>query len=421
MRILMLSWEYPPVMVGGLGRHVHALAVAQAAAGHEVTVVTRHAEGAAYDEIVEGVRVVRVPEDPPLLPFATELLAWTMAFNHALTRAALAVCDQAQPDVVHAHDWLVAHASVTLKHHLGVPLVATVHATEAGRHQGWLPNPMNTAIHSTEWWLTYEARRVIACSDHMRWEITRLFNLPPDKVEVIANGIDRERWVAPKSAVAGARASYAADGPMVAFVGRLEWEKGVHDLLAAVPRMRRRHRGLRVVIAGTGTHEERLRERARELRLGRAVVFAGQLGGEDLAALLQASDVAVVPSRYEPFGLVALEVAASGTPLVVARTGGLAEFVEHERTGLTFAPGDPAQLAAAVDTVLADEVAAKRMVRAAQAALMTGHSWPDIAASTVDTYRRATVEERKLQDSMAGLPPLRMVVPQGNLFTGKLS
>src|SRR5215470_4333024 len=90
LRVLMLSWEYPPVVVGGLGRHVHALATSLAAAGHEVTVVTRHAPGAATEEYAEGVRIVRAPEDPARFALATpSLLAWTMAFNHTLTRAAL--------------------------------------------------------------------------------------------------------------------------------------------------------------------------------------------------------------------------------------------------------------------------------------------------------------------------------------------
>src|SRR5262245_40832418 len=119
VRVLMLSWEYPPVVVGGLGRHVHALSVALAAAGHDVTVVTRHAPGAALDERVQGVRVVRAPEDPPAFPLATpSLLAWTMAFNHAVTRAGLHAASTAGSaagyDVIHAHDWLVTHAAVTL-------------------------------------------------------------------------------------------------------------------------------------------------------------------------------------------------------------------------------------------------------------------------------------------------------------------
>src|SRR3954462_3194751 len=158
---MMLSWEYPPGLVGGLGRHVHALCVSLAAAGHEVTVVSRHTEGAAYDEVRDGGRVVRMAEGPLALTFSPDLLAWSMGLNHALARAALRVASDTRPDLVHAHDWLVAHAAVAVKQHLGLPLVATLHATGAGGPQGWLREPMNRAIHSVEWWLTYEARRVI--------------------------------------------------------------------------------------------------------------------------------------------------------------------------------------------------------------------------------------------------------------------
>jgi glycogen(starch) synthase len=418
VRVLMLSWEYPPVMVGGLGRHVHALAEAQAAAGHRVTVVTRHGEGAGHDELRNGVRVVRVPEDPPVFPFETELLSWTMALNHALTRAALAVCDQDPPDVVHAHDWLVAHAAATVKHHLAIPLVATVHATEAGRHQGWLPGPTNRSIHSVEWWLTYEARRVIACSSYMRWEVTRLFDLPPDKVDVIGNGVAPGHWDTEPERVSAARARYAGEGPLVLFVGRLVYEKGVHDLLRAMPRLRRRHRGIRLVVAGVGPHDEQLRAQARALRLGRSVEFAGFVPEPEMAALAAAADCAVVPSIYEPFGMVALEAAAAGTPLVVADVGGLRELVEHGVTGLRFAAGDVAGLAAAVSALLSDEVLAHRMARAARAVLAEQYSWSRIAGRTVDCYQAAARQERALLAGQVAPPPLRLEVPDGNLLTG---
>ena len=419
MRVLMLSWEYPPLLVGGLGRHVHALAEAAAAAGAEVTVLTRHAAGLPYDEVVGGVRVVRVPEDPALLSFTDDLLAWAMALNHALTRAGLAVCADGAPDVVHAHDWLVAHAATTLKHHLRVPLVATLHATEAGRHQGWLPGPLNRSIHSVEWWLTYEARRVVTCSAYMRWEVTRLFDLPPEKVDVLPNGVDPARWQPAPDRVAAARERWAAGGPLLAYAGRLVHEKGVQDLLAALPRLRRRHPGLRLVLAGTGPAEPELRERARALRLGRAVTFAGFVPDAELPALLAAADCAVVPSRYEPFGLVALEAAAAGTPAVVSAVGGLAEIVRDGVTGLTAPPGDPAALAAAVGTVLGDEVLGRRLVRGARSALAGEHAWPRIAARTLDTYALAGRQERALHASLTGRAAPRLVVRDGNLLTGR--
>jgi glycogen(starch) synthase len=420
MRVLILSWEYPPVMVGGLGRHVHALATSLAAAGHEVAVVSRHAEGAAFDEVVDGVRVVRVPEDPPLFPFNSEtLLAWTMAFNHALTRAALRVAEEVQPEVVHAHDWLVAHAATTVKHHYDIPLVATVHATEAGRHQGWLPGDMNRSIHSIEWWLTYEARRVITCSQYMRWEVTRLFALPPEKGDAIPNGVELAEWKADPADVAAVRARYGG-GPLVVFAGRLVYEKGVHDLLTAVPRLRRRHPGLRVVIAGDGPHLAELKAQARRLRLGRSVAWTGFLDAGQLPVLAAAADCAVVPSIYEPFGMVALEAAAAGTPLVVADTGGLREIVEHGITGLRFAPGEPAQLADAVTALLSDEVLARRLTKDARAVLARDYAWSTIAGRTVEAYRRAVREERALQAGLVARAqaPLRMVVRDGNLLAG---
>ena len=210
LRVLMLSWEYPPVVVGGLGRHVHALATSLAAAGHQVTVVTRHAPDAPLEEIREGVRVVRAPEDPPLFPLSTPtLLAWTMAFNHSLTRAALHAAATDSFDVIHAHDWLVTHAAVTMRDHLGIPLIATIHATEAGRHQGWLPDEMNKCIHSVEWWLGHEASKVLVCSGYMRWEVSRLLELAPEKIKIIPNGVDAPIWRANPTAVAAVRARFA--------------------------------------------------------------------------------------------------------------------------------------------------------------------------------------------------------------------
>lgn len=425
MRVLMLSWEYPPVLVGGLGRHVHALATALAAAGHDVTVVTRHGDNAPLEADIEGVRVLRAPEDPPLFPLTSEtLLAWTMAFNHALTRAALRAVTPGELgyDVVHAHDWLVTHAAVTLKHALGVPLVATVHATEAGRHSGWLPSDTNRCIHSVEWWLTYEARRVLVCSEYMRWEVTRLFDLPRGKVEVIPNGVAANAWRAPQRAVATARARHAADdGPLVVYAGRLVYEKGVQDLLAAVPRLRARHPGLRVVIAGEGPYRKDLEELTRRDGISPTVSFTGFLTGTELPALLAAADCVVVPSRYEPFGMIALEACAAGTPVAAAATGGLAELVDPGVTGVSFPSGDPTALADSVDCLLRDEVFARRIARCSRSMVMREYDWATVAERSLAGYHRAIADEQALSTRIAagGTPRPRIEVPTGNLLTGE--
>jgi glycogen(starch) synthase len=418
MNVLMLSWEYPPRVVGGLGRHVHALATSLVRQGHEVVVVSRDHPDAPADAVVEGVRVVRVTEDPPLVPFE-ELLAWVMAFNHSLTRAALGVLDGFAPDVIHAHDWLVAHAAKTLKDATGAPLVATVHATEAGRHQGYLPGPVNRAIHSVEWWLTYEARRVVTCSAYMHDEVVRLFALPPEKVDVVPNGIDLAHWHADAERVLSLRAHLTPDGaPLLLYAGRLEYEKGVQTVLQALPRLRRRHRGVRLVIAGVGTHEDELRSMATSLRVGRAVDFLGFMSPEDLAVLAAAADCAVVPSLYEPFGMVALECAAAGTPLVVADTGGLREFVAPGVTGLRFPPGNPAALADAVTRLLGDQVLSQRLVRDARGLLARDYTWDAIAQRTAGVFERAVREERALRAGFAAEAkvPLRVLYDRSRLL-----
>ncbi len=390
MRVLMLSWEYPPVLVGGLGRHVHALATTLAAAGHDVTVVTRHVPGALREEYAEGVRIIRAPDDPP--HFETgggNLLGWTMAFNHTLTRAALRAARTSGYDVVHAHDWLVAHAAVTVRDHLDIPLVATVHATESGRHQGWLPHGHNRTIDDIERWLCAEAVRVIVCSEYMRAEVGRLFDVPADRTDVVFNGVDVLRWYARPRAVAAARREFAAAGaPLITYAGRLVYEKGVQHLLAAVPQLRDRHPGLRVVIAGDGPYRADL-----EAQAGDDVTFAGFLGGHDLTALMGASDCYVVPSIYEPFGMVALEAAAAGTPVAVADTGGLAEIVDHGVTGVKFPSQDPAALAAAVSAVLGDREYARTLARRARRRVREEFTWPQIAAQTVAVYEAAAAHE----------------------------
>lgn len=416
MRVLMLSWEYPPVVVGGLGRHVHALSRHLAGQGHEVVVLCRHEAGTdalthpTARTIHEGVRVVRVAEDPTHLTFEKDLVAWTLAMGHSMIRAGLELLGSWKPDVVHAHDWLVTHPAIALAEHAGVPLVATMHATEAGRHSGWLSQPLNQQIHSVEWWLANRADALITCSAAMRAEVAHLFEVDRDELSVLHNGIEPRGWRVPAELVRAARARHSPAGaPLIVYFGRLEWEKGVHDLLAALPRIRRTHPGARLVMAGRGRQASALVALARKLRVVRSVDFVGHLSDRDLVACLAAADVVVLPSRYEPFGIVALEAAAAGAPLVSSTTGGLAEVVIDGETGLSFEPGDVDGLAACVRAVLADPAAADRRARRAKARLAEDFDWNRIAAATAEVYRAARVGEH---------PPLgRPKIASGNALT----
>jgi glycogen(starch) synthase len=388
----MLSWEYPPVMVGGLGRHVHELCRSLASIGHEVTVLTRAGEqrDSEVDEHHNGVRVVRVPPDPALPSLsADDLIAWTLGLNHALTRAGLSL--DGRFDVVHAHDWLVAHAAANLRQFTTAPLVATLHATESGRRHGELRTELNRTIHRVEQWLMDQADRVVVCSDHMRQEARRLFQVPSDRLEMIPNGVDRQRWQPDPAAVRRVREAYP--GPLLVYAGRLVREKGLSDLLDATAQLRLRNPGLRLVIAGDGHRRAQLEAEARQLRLDGAVRFTGFLPRPELSALLAAASVVVVPSRYEPFGMVALEAAAAGAPRVVAATGGLAETVADGHSGLTFSPGDVSGLVQAVERILREPGLADRLVRAAEEALRSEYDWLRIAERTAEVYRNANARD----------------------------
>ncbi len=396
MRVLVVSWEYPPVIVGGLGRHVHALATELAAAGHDVVVLSRRASGTdahthpTDDEVIDGVRVLAVAEDPPHLEFERDLIAWTLAMGHAMLRAALSRLDGWRPDVVHAHDWLVAHPAIALATAWQVPLVATVHATEAGRHGGRLSVRLSRQVHSCEWWLVHSADAVITCSAAMRAEVATLFDADPSSISVLHNGIAPRRWRSTPAAVAAARGRHGpGTEPLLVYFGRLEHEKGCQDLIAALPRIRRTHPGARLLVAGTGSAAAMLAATAREQRVLRSVTFLGHIPDRELAALLAAADAVVLPSRYEPFGIVALEAAAAGAAVVASTAGGLAEVVIDGETGVSFVPGDVAGLAAAVARVLDDPGAARRRSRAARSRLASDFDWARIAAATARLYAAA--------------------------------
>ena len=396
VRILHVSWEYPPIVYGGLGRHVHALAEAQAALGHDVTVLTDHAPDVPSSEYINGVHILRAEPAPADLPFDTDhLLAWVLDLDHRMTRRGLESLRVDTPDVIHAHDWLVAHTAMDLRALDDTPVIATMHATEAGRHQGWLPTDLSHSIHRIEAWLVGSANGVITCSTHMEAEVSRQFDTPPDSIAVIPNGIDTSRW----SRTGRSRSTRSDDdGPLLVFCGRLEWEKGVHTLINAVPRLRRRIPGVRVVIAGDGSQRESLVDLARRRRVASSVEFTGWLPEAQLHELMSSADAVVVPSIYEPFGLVALEAAAVSTPLVVARTGGLAEFADEDRTAVTFTPGDVADLADAVQSLLTDPAMTSTRVRRARRRLRDRHAWPALAATTVEFYRQASARRAPRPD-----------------------
>ncbi len=406
MRVVLLSWEYPPRIVGGLGRHVYHLATSLAKQGVKVHVVTKDYPGAAEYEESEGVHIYRVVNYPPDIT-QEEWVPWTLQFNVALLEKAVALInDLKSVNVIHAHDWLVAHAAASLKHAYRIPLVATIHATEYGRHQGHLPGPMNKLIHQIEWWLTFESSRTICCSQYMMEQITDIFQLPPDKVEIIPNGIDFDCFKQDVS-VDFYRKKYMSPGDkLVFFVGRLVYEKGVQTVLEAMPLIMSKVPNVKFVVAGSGPHLNQLKGLVTEFGLDDKVRFVGHVDTDDLCAFYSIADLTVVPSLYEPFGMVVLESMAMGTPTIVADTGGLSEIVVHEETGLKFEPGSPESLAEAMLRILEDDALSARITADAMAYMGEQYNWDRITNRTIEVYRTAEREYEYRPRRLQLCPPL---------------
>lgn len=381
MNIVMLSWEYPPCLVGGLARHVHALARQLAHAGHKVHVLTRGTDDLPSEAMEDGVHVLRVQ---PYFHQPADFRLWVCHLNYALLEAGVRLLQTEGTTILHAHDWLVAYAARCLKGLFQVPLVATIHATEAGR-QGGIHDPGQQYINDVEWWLTYEAWQVIVCSKAMRAEVGNLFGLGEQKLTVVPNGVD----LPPEpTAECPPREDFAAPGERLLFhLGRLVPEKGAAVLLEAMPLLLRRH-PVRLVIGGVGPYADDLKRRAAALGIAERVHFAGWLTEESAAALYRLADVTVVPSTYEPFGIVALEAMAAGAPLVGSDVGGLGEIIRHESNGLKAEPGDPLSLAEQIDRLLIDRPLARRLAAQGYRDVRDCYTWERVALQTETVYRQ---------------------------------
>lgn len=331
MRILVLAWEFPPRIVGGIARHVAELYPELVNLGHEIHLITVEFGQAPAYEVVEGVHIHRVRISP-----GHDFFHWVVNMNDSMgAYGGKLIAEQGAFDIIHAHDWLVGDAAIALKHYFKIPLVATIHATEYGRYNG-LYNETHRYISSKEGTLVYNAWRVIVCSGYMRYEIERALGAPWDKIDVIYNGIRPEKKHRhPNFDPQSFRRRFAEDGEkIVYYVGRMSFEKGVSVLLNAAPRILWEMGGyVKFVIIGGG-NTDKLREQAWNLGIWHKCYFTGFMSDDDLDKFQTIADCAVFPSLYEPFGIVALESFAARVPVVVSDTGGFPEVVQHTKTGI---------------------------------------------------------------------------------------
>ena len=388
MRVLLLSWEYPPVVEGGLARAVRKLSEQLVSEGAEVHVITRGGGRLPAEEDRHGVTVHRVREPTYPKGDVEAFVRWVDHMNVDMHERGGELFERFDFDLVHSHDWLVAGAAEPLARRQGCPWVVTVHATEFGRHQGWVDKYPQSHIHGVEAAMVRSADAVIACSNFMRGHIASAFRVSPRRVTVIPNGIDPADLQSSETDLGALRAKFAQPGQrLVLLVGRLVYEKGFHLALDALAGAVHRLGDVRFVVAGTGTAEAELKRQARNLGLTRHGSFLGWVGDDMLHSLYRISDVCIVPSIYEPFGLVALEAMASGCLTIVADTGGLREVVPGDGSvGLRFRSRDSASLGEILEDVLADDDSRRRLVAAAREHVLK-FDWAEVGATMVELYR----------------------------------
>ncbi|MGH9166076.1 MAG: glycosyltransferase [Acidimicrobiales bacterium] len=383
---------------GGLNVYVRQLASALARSGVSCDVYTRASSPrqAAVVAVEPGLRVHHVAAGP-LAEMAKEDLPGVLA---EFTDGVAARMARGRPaDAIHANYWLSGVVGHALKHRLDLPLVSTFH-TLAALKAGGGDEPDGRARAETE---------VLGCSDAVlascsveAGQIARLDGADADRIEVVAPGVDHALFSPGHRPQARRAVGLPATGSMLLFVGRIQALKGVDLAIGALAELSSLPEAFLVVVGGPSGPEgeaelARLRALVRNLGLAGRVRFVEPQPHELLSTYYRAADLCLVPSRSESFGLVALEAAACGTPVVAAGVGGLLTLVDHGRTGFLVAGRDPADFAAYAGEVLHHPALAAEMSRRA-ALRAQGYTWSKAAAAVVElcdrVARRSLVECR---------------------------
>lgn len=378
MRVLMTTWEFPPLKVGGVGSHCFDICKTFSSMGIDVHVLTFGFE--EKEEELDGITIHRIPSGR-----APDTISWSTFLGHRMEKKAVELNKEEKFDLVHAHDWMMVPAGVGIKKILNLPMVFTIHSTEHGR--SGVHDSYTKMINDLEWYGTYEADKVITVGQDFYQEVKHIFHVPDDKICYIPNGVDISRFDSHKASIE--REGVALDWEkIVLFVGRLTHQKGVEHLIDAMPQVLEEHREAKFLIAGGGAVDH-YKGLAHRYGLWDKAYFMGFVSEEILLSLFKASDVIVAPSVYEPFGIVALEAGAARKTIVGSFIGGFKETIVHQNTGLHSYPADPKSIACQINSALSDGGWSKWMGSNARKRVENNYQWERIARLTSKTYIKA--------------------------------
>lgn len=336
MRIAILSWEsLHSIAVGGVASHVTELATVLAKKGHLVHVFTRRMPGQSAHDRIDGVHYHRCTYSGHH-DFVDDINNMCRSFVDRVFEVEDFV---GHFDIVHAHDWLSANAMIWIKQGRKHKCVLTIHATEYARCGNSFPHGRSVRIRDQERAGAYWADRLIAVSQATKNELMWMYEIPEQNISVIYNGVSASRFnMHSDPGNDKKRYGIAPLDPTVLFCGRLVWQKGPDLLIEAIPLILKYYSKAKFVFVGDGGMRGNLEARARQLGVADAVRFLGYRCGDELVSLFKMADVVCLPSRNEPFGIVALEAWSANKPIVITKNGGPNEYVRHETDGLKIEP-----------------------------------------------------------------------------------
>ncbi|MGD6795834.1 glycosyltransferase [Metabacillus indicus] len=381
--VLMISTEYPPNLIGGLGRHVHILVQALAEKKKTVILLTAAADPAlqGYENPAPFLHIFRLK---PLHKTSNSLEEWVLNMNFAFVQF-LKRNRGLSFDLVHVHDWLTAGAGRSVREVWGVPLAATIHATEIGRN-GPACTPLQKHITMEEKRLVKESDRVIVCSQYMKKQAEDQLEMVPGKSAVIYNGINPLKSNMNDKNSKNKKPLFLSGEPYIFAAGRLVPEKGFGVLLAAMPEILKRFPEIRLIIAGDGPYRSEYEKLAKELNVQNHVIFLGFLDDAPLHIFFKNCEMTVVPSLYEPFGMISLESMAACKLTIASDTGGLKEIIRHRENGLLFERGNSEALTSAILEALTNKIWADRLAKEGLSDVSRRFSYDLFAEQVIEEY-----------------------------------
>jgi len=417
MKLAVLVYEFPPKIVGGLGTYAAEITRKFVMMDHDVTVFTMNDDVGSLPtrEIWRGIEIHRplhidvsdslpdvIAEDVKKWGRGIQFFSKILVYNYlsaAKLINELVKKESFKYDLVIAHDWLSVIAGITVKKQLGLPMVFHVHSTEQGRTLGHGSKVVSSIEHRGG----QTADLVITVSYAMREELLSL-GFPRDKVEVCYNGVDPEKYSPEKidpNKVKALRERYGIkdEDLMIFFIGRLVGVKGVDKLVMAMPHVLQSVPNAKLVIVGLGDLQDYLQRLVNMLKLQDAVKFRFEFIPEEERILHYAAcDVAVFPSLYEPFGIVALEAMSMERPIVVGAAGvsGMREIVipcGEEQCGYHINPNNPADIAWGIVNAVQDPERRKFLGKNGRKRVLSEFTWDKIAEQTLKLYERVAAKK----------------------------